>query len=304
MGLAGSVTLHGLKRREELAAWLFVTPVVLGILLFQVYPVAFSLYISFTDWNLLSSPRWVGTRNYVDLFTTDRFFLTAMANSAVYALGTVLPGLALALLFATLLNQQIRGRLFYRSIYFVPVVAPTVSIAILWAWIYEPSFGILNFLLKLVGIQGPPWISSSTWAMPSLIIMSVWSGLGYTIVILLAGLQNISREYYEAAAIDGASGLQRFRHVTLPLLSPVTFFVLVLSAINAFQTFTAAYVLTGGGPANATLTVVLYLYQLAFRFEYMGLASAVAYCLFVVIVGLTAVNFALQKMWVFYEEGQ
>jgi multiple sugar transport system permease protein len=304
MGLAGSATLRGLKRQEEVTAWLFVAPVVLGILLFQVYPVAFSLYISLTDWNLLSPPRWVGIQNYIDLLTTDRFFLTAMANSAVYALGTVLPGLALALLFATLLNQPIRGRLVYRSIYFIPVVAPTVSIAILWVWIYEPNFGILNFLLKLVGIQGPPWISSSAWAMPSIIIMNIWHGLGYNIVILLAGLQNISREYYEAAAIDGANGLQGFRHVTLPLLSPVTFFVLVLGVINALQVFTAAYVMTGGGPANATLTVVLYLYKQAFQFEYMGLASAVAYCLFVVIVGLTAVNFALQKLWVFYEEGQ
>ncbi|HEV8636661.1 MAG TPA: sugar ABC transporter permease [Chloroflexota bacterium] len=297
-------TLRALRRQEELTAWLFVTPVVLGILLFSVYPVLFSLYISLTDWNVLTSPRWVGPQNYVELVTTDRFFLTALANSAVYAAGTVVPGLVLALFFAVLLNQEIRGRFVYRAIYFVPVVAPTVSIAILWTWIYEPTFGVLNYALKQVGIEGPPWINSSAWAMPSLIIMTIWHGLGYSIVILLAGLQTISREYYEAAAIDGANALHRFRHVTLPLLSPVTFFVLVLSVINALQAFTSAYVLTGGGPANATLTVVLYLYQQAFQFEYMGLASAVAYCLFVIIVGLTGLNFALQRLWVFYDEGR
>jgi multiple sugar transport system permease protein len=300
----GMATLRGLRRQEEYLAWLFVTPVVLGILLFQVYPVIFSLYISFTEWTIVSPPRWVGPQNYVDLFTTDRFFGVALVNSAVYALGTVLPGVALALVFAVLLNQGIRGRFAYRAIYFVPVVAPTVSIAILWAWIFEPNFGILNFLLKQIGITGPRWLGSSEWAMPSLIIMTIWHGLGYNIVILLAGLQAISRDNYEAAAIDGANPLQQFRHVTLPLLSPVTFFVLVLSVINAFQVFTSAYVLTGGGPANATLTMVLYLYQQAFRYESMGLASAIAYCLFVVIVGLTAVNFLLQRVWVFYEEGQ
>lgn len=302
MGLDRSVTLRGLRRQEEYLAWLFVTPVALGILLFQIYPVLFSLYVSFTHWNFVTPPRWVGFRNYVELFTTDRFFLTALRNSVVYAVGTVVPGVALALVFAVLLNQEIRGRYVYRAIYFVPVVATTVSISILWTWIYEPNFGILNFLLKQIGITGPLWLGTSRWAMPSLIIMSIWHGLGYNIVILLAGLQAISREYYDAAAIDGANGLQRFRFVTLPLLSPATFFVLVLSVINAFQVFTNVYVLTRGGPANATLSLVLYLYQQAFTYEEMGVASAVAYCLFVIIVALTALNFYLQRLWVFYEE--
>jgi len=208
----------------------------------------------------------------------------------------------LALIFAVLLNQEIRGKYIYRAIYFVPVVATTVSISILWTWIYEPNFGILNYLLKLIGVTGPPWLGTSQWAMPSLIIMSIWQGLGYNIVILLAGLQAISREYYDAAAIDGANGLQRFRYVTLPLLSPATFFVLVLAVINAFQVFTNVYVMTRGGPANATLTLVLYLYQQAFTYEEMGVASAVAYCLFIIIVALTVVNFYLQRLWVFYEE--
>jgi multiple sugar transport system permease protein len=301
---SGKATLSRLRLQEEIAGWLFVAPVVLGVLIFQVYPVLYSLYISFTDWNLVRVPRWVGPDNYVQLFTTDLVFPTSVVNTALFTVGTVVPGLGLALLFALLLNQRIRGRFAYRAIYFVPVVAPAVSVAILWTWIFEPSFGVLNFLLKLVGISGPPWIASSSWAMPSVIIMSTWQGLGFNVVIFLAGLQSISPDYYEAAAIDGANAWQRFRAVTLPLLSPVTFFVLVLALINALQVFTGPYVLTRGGPANATVTVVMHLYNQAFRFQAMGVASAIAYCLFVIIVGLTALNFYLQKVWVFYEEGK
>ena len=225
-------TLNSLRRREELLGWLFVTPVALGMLIFQVYPTLFSLYASFTEWNLISPPRWIGTRHFVELFTTDRFFITALVNSLVYALGTVIPGLAIALIFAVLLNQEIAGRYAYRAIYFVPVIAPTVSIAILWSWIYKPNFGILDYVLKLVGIPGPPWLSSSSWAMPAIIIMEIWHSLGYNIVIFLAGLQSISHDYYEAAAIDGAGAVQKFRYVTLPLLSPFTFFALVLAVIR------------------------------------------------------------------------
>ena len=295
-------TLRRIRRQEEVTAWLFILPVTLGILMFQLYPVVYSLYISMTEFSFVKAPRWVGVSNYVELFTADRYFWTALSNSAVYAVGTVVPGLALALVFAVLLNQDIRGRFVYRSIFFVPVVATTVSIAILWSWIYEPSFGILNYLLGLVGIVGPSWLGSSQWAMPAIIIMAIWHGLGFNIVIFLAGLQSISRDYYEAAAIDGAGSLRQFRHVTLPLLSPVTFFALVLAVINALQVFTIPFVMTQGGPVNATTTVVLYLYNQAFQFEHMGLASAIAYCLFVVIVALTVVNFRLQRIWVFYEE--
>ena len=272
------------------------------MLIFQVYPTLFSLYASFTEWNLISPPRWIGTRHFVELFTANRFFITALVNSLVYALGTVIPGLAIALIFAVLLNQEIAGRYAYRAIYFVPVIAPTVSIAILWSWIYKPNFGILDYVLKLVGIPGPPWLSSSSWAMPAIIIMEIWHSLGYNIVIFLAGLQSISRDYYEAAAIDGAGAVQKFRYVTLPLLSPFTFFALVLAVIDAFQVFTAPFVMTQGGPANATLTVVMYLYFQAFRFQRMGFASAIAYILFLIVVGLTIVNFYLQRIWVFYEE--
>lgn len=302
--MAGTSSITKLRRHEERVAWLFVTPVVLGIAIFQLYPTLFSLYVSLNEWNLLRPMRWVGMRNFVDLFTTERNFMQALTNTFVYAAGVVLPGLALALIFAVLLNQKIKGQALYRNIYFIPVVAPGVSVAILWGWIYEPSYGILNFLLSLVGIDGPAWLGDSQWAMAAVIIMSIWHGLGYDIVIFLAGLQSISNDFYEAASIDGASGLQQFWHITLPLLSPVTFFVLVLSVISALQVFTAPFVLTNGGPVNATLTVVMHLYREAFQYQRMGMASAVAYVLFVFIVGLTLVNFYLQKKWVFYEEGE
>lgn len=298
----GKASLSGLRRQEGLTAWLFVVPVVLGICAFQIYPTLFSMYASLTEWNLLQAPRWVGLRNYVDLFTTDRFFFKTLTNTGTYALGTVVPGIALGMLFAVLLNQDIAGKHFYRAIYFVPVVAPAVAVALLWQWIYEPSFGLLNSALKFIGIPGPPWLGSTRWAMTAVIIEAIWAGLGFNIVIYLAGLQGVSREYYEAADIDGASALQKLLSITVPLLSPITFFLLVTGVIGAFQDFSVPFVMTGGGPANATQLMVMYLYNQAFQRQHMGLASAVAYCVFIVIVALTVINFTVGKRWVFYEE--
>ncbi len=297
-----SGSLKRMRRHEERVAWLFITPVVLGILIFQVYPTLFSLYASMTSWNLITPPRWVGFENYVDLFTTDRFFLKSMWNTIRYTLGVVLPSMAISLFFASLLNQNIRFKHGYRAIYFVPVVAPTVALALLWGWLYEPNFGIINAALGMVGIKGPSWLGTTTWALRSVIIMAIWAGIGFQIVIFLAGLQGISQEYYEAAAIDGANAWQKFSRITMPLLSPVTFFVLVTGIIGTFQDFALVYVLTGGGPAGATQLIVMYLYGLAFRLQRMGLASAVAYSVFLVIVGLTILNFVVSKRWVFYEE--
>ena len=299
---AKTVTLKGMRRREERMAWLFIAPVVLGILVFQFYPVLFSLYASFTSWDLISAPRWIGTSNYVSLVTSDRFFFKSLFTTARYTLGVVLPSMAISLFFASLLNQSIRFKHLYRAIYFVPVVAPTVALALLWGWLYEPNFGIFNAVLRVVGIHGPAWLGTTRWALPSVIIMAIWAGLGFQIVIFLAGLQAVPQEYYEASAIDGANSLQKFRHITLPLLSPVTFFILVTGMIGTFQDFSLVWVLTGGGPANSTQLIVMYLYGLAFRLQRMGLASAVAYSVFIVIVGLTILNFIFSKKWVFNEE--
>ncbi len=289
-------------RHEERLAWLFVLPVVLGIGIFQIYPTVFSLYASLTQWNLLTPPRWVGLDNYVDLFTSDRFFFQTMQNTGVYTLGVVVPAMIIALIFAILLNQDIRGKYLYRAIYFVPVIAPAVAVALLWQWLYEPNFGIINSALRVIGIQGPTWLGNTQWAMRAVIIESIWAGLGFNIVIYLSGLQSIGREYYEAAAIDGAGFFRQFFDITLPLLSPVTFFILVTGVIGTFQDFTVPFIMTNGGPAGATQLVVMYLYGLAFRLQNMGTASAVAYLVFLVIVALTALNFLLARRWVFYEE--
>lgn len=300
--MAVKSTFSRQQRQEERLAWLFVLPVVLGIGIFQIYPTLFSLYASMTQWNLLTPPRWVGLDNYVDLFTTDRFFFQTMRNTGVYTLGVVVPAMIIALCFAILLNQEIRGKYLYRAIYFVPVIVPAVAVALLWQWLYEPNFGLINSALRVIGIKGPTWLGSTEWAMRAVIIQSIWAGLGFNIVIYLSGLQSIGREYYEAAAIDGAGFFQQLFSITLPLLSPVTFFILVTGVIGTFQDFTVPFIMTGGGPAGATQLVVMYLYGLAFRLQNMGTASAVAYIVFIVIVTLTALNFLLARRWVFYEE--
>jgi multiple sugar transport system permease protein len=294
-------SLTGMRRREELTAWLFISPVVLGILIFQLYPTLFSLYISFTRWNLLSPPKWAGVTNYVELFTTDRFFFNTMRNTTTYAIWTVLFGLIMGLFFAVLLNQEIRGKYVYRAIYFVPVVAPTVAVALLFQWLYEPNFGVINGMLRMVGVQGPNWLGSTAWAMRSVISEAIWAGLGFNILIFLAGLQGIPQEYYEAAEIDGANPIQKFFSITFPLLSPTTFFLLVTGVIGAFQVFDIPYIMTGGGPANATQMVMMYLYNNAFTIQRMGLAAAVSFIVFIVIIILTAINFRISKRWVFYE---
>jgi len=302
-------TLSQIRQQEEFLGWLFVAPIALGICIFQIYPILFSLYISFTEWNLVKAPHWIGLENYFDLFYNDRYFFKVLGNTGTYAAGTILPGLALGMLFALLLNQKITGRFIYRAIYFLPVIIPTVALGVLWQWIYEPRFGLLNTALKAIfGIQGPAWLGSTQWALRSLIIFAVWQGLGFTIVIILSGLQGISTEYYEAAQIDGANAWQQFYHITLPLLSPVTFFLLVTGVIGACQEFVVPYILTsgygftGGGPAYATTLAVMYLYNYAFRQQYMGYASAIAYILFIGIIILTLINFGVGKKWVFYEE--
>jgi multiple sugar transport system permease protein len=294
--------LSSMRGQEERTAWLFILPVALGVIIFQVYPVVFSLYVSFTRWDIVTPPIWAGLDNYIGLFTADRYFYQVLSNTALYAVGTILPGMAIALIFATLLNQGIIGQATFRAIYFVPVVVPTAAVAILWRWIYEPNYGILNGILKGIGLRGPLWLTNTHTALLAVIIEAVWAGLGLNIVIYLAGLQCISREYYEAAQIDGANAVQQFFHITLPLISPTSFFLLVTGTIGAIQVFDVPYVMTGGGPANATQMIVMYLYQTAFRLQRMGVAAAMGYIVFMLILLLTFVNFLMEKRWVFYEE--
>lgn len=255
---------------------------------FHFAPVFYAFYVSLLDWNYISpNPEFVGFANYAALLK-DSDFVTSLLNTVYYVVGTVPTSMAVALVVAILLNQKIRGLAWYRTVYFLPVITAANAVAIIWFWIYHPDYsGLLNGILDKLGLPIQSWLLDPKWAMPCIILMSIWKGLGYNVVIFLAGLQNISSEYYEAAQIDGARGWSIFRYITWPLLSPTTFFVLIISVIGSFQVFSQVYVMTRGGPLKSTLVVVYYLYKVGFEDFKMGYASAMAYALFVIIFALT-----------------
>lgn len=289
-----------LARQEELIAYAFILPSLLGFAVFLVVPMFFSLGISFYDWELLTPPQFVGIKNFQTL-VTDRVFQHVVVNTVAYTLGLVPLNLVVSLGLAVWLNTRLRGLTFYRSAFFVPVVTVTVAVALIWRWMYEPRFGIIDTALRSVGLPAPLWLGDENWALPAIIIMSVWKGFGYNMVLFLAGLQGIPTAIYEAATIDGADGWQRFWRITLPLLSPMLFLAVVLTVISSFQVFDQAYVMTNGGPANATNTIVLYIYQNGFQYFRMGYASAIAWVLFGVIFVFTLLQMRLQGRWVQYE---
>lgn len=289
------------RRRATLTAYGFLLPNLLGFLAFTFLPVLAALLISFTDWDLLRPPQWVGLANYERLIE-DATFHRVLRNTFVYVLGTVPVQMALALLVAMALNQRIPGRLFFRASYFMPVVASTVAVALVWRWIFHADFGLLNSALYLIGIDDPPnWLQSTRWALPAIIIMSIWQQVGFSMVLFLAGLQAVPAHLYDAAKIDGANGWHRFVHITIPMLSSTTFFVLVISIINSFQVFDQAFIMTEGGPANATNTLVFNIYRYAFQFFQMGYATAMAWVLFAIIFVVTIVQFRYQRQWVHYD---
>jgi len=275
-----------LKRKEHVVGYLFILPNMIGILVFVLGPVIAGLLLSFTQWDILSSPRWIGIGNYKELLH-DTLFWTCLKNTAYYVLLTVPAGMVVSLLLAILVNVPLRGVNFFRSTYFLPVVTSTVAISIVWKWLYNPEFGILNFILNLIGLPSKQWLSDPKLAMPCIAIMSIWHGMGYDMVIFLAGLKGIPTQLYEAAKIDGASRTQMFLWITLPLLTPTLFFVLVMSVISSFQVFGEIYVMTNGGPGNATLTYNYFLYQNAFLWFKMGYAASLGYVLFLIIFLLT-----------------
>ena len=290
-----------MRRRETAAAYGFLLPNLAGFVVFTFLPVLAALVISFTNWDLLTPPAWAGLGNYRQL-VTDPLFRQVLRNTALYVLGTVPLQMALALAVAMALNQRIPGQLFFRTAYFMPVVASTVAVALVWRWIFNYDFGLLNSFLYMLGIQDPPnWLGSTRWALVSVIIMSVWQQVGYSMVLFLAGLQGVPQQLYEAAKIDGAGPWARFFFITLPMLSATTFFVLVIGVINSFQVFDQAFIMTQGGPANATNTIVYNIYQNAFQFFKMGYASAMAWVLFAIIFVVTLVQFRLQGRWVNYD---
>jgi len=295
-----------LRRREARAAYLFISPWLIGFTLFTAGPMIASLVLSLTRYDIMHAPVWVGLRNYVKLFTADPKFWHSLGVTVTYAVVAIPLGLAFGFALAYLLNLKVPGVPFWRTVFYMPSVMPAVASALLWGAIFNPRYGILNWFLGLAGIRGPGWLSSPDWALPALIVMSLWS-VGGGMIIYLAGLQCIPTTLYESAQIDGANGWKQLRHITLPLMTPVIFYNLVIGIIGTFQYFTEVYVLTAnssgglGGPADATLFYNIYLYNNAFRYLDMGFASALAWVLFAIVLLLTLLVFRSSAAWVYYE---
>lgn len=287
------------RRREAIDAYVFMSPVIIGLLVFTIGPIIVSLFLSFTKYNLLSDPKWIGIDNYTKMYGEDLFW-KSLSVSAIYSIVSVPVGLVVALFLAMLLNRKMRGVYFFRSIYYLPTVISGVGVAMLWRWIFNGQYGVLNTLLRTVGIKGPNWLLDENYALAALIITSIW-GVGGTMLIFLAGLQGIPSELLEAAEIDGAGRWAQFRYITLPMISHVTFFNLVLGIIGALQVFTDAFVITNGGPNNATLFIAVYLYRHAFMYLNFGYAAALAWILFIIVMLLTLMVFRSSPLWVFYE---
>lgn len=286
---------RGIKKILIVSA--FLMPNLLGFLFFIGVPIVASLGISFTKWDLLSKPEWVGFDNYIALMS-DRDFWAALGHT-FYFIGGYLPLVIIgALAIALILNQKIKGRSFFRAAYFVPVITSWVAVSLIWKWLFNPVYGLVNYVLSWVGITGPAWLQDPSWAMPAVILTSAWKDLGFVMVIYLAGLQGISPSYYEAADIDGATHWQKFCHITLPLLSSTTFFVTVISLINSFQVFDQIMIMTEGGPAGSTSVIVEQIYNHAFRYFEMGYASAISWILFLIIFIVTIIQIWFQKRMV------
>jgi len=283
---------------------LFISPALIGLAVFTIWPMVQSLYYSFTDYNVLQPPYWTGLSNYQHLLK-DRFFLTALANTLIMVFIALPIHIVFDLAMAFLLNTKIRGLPIYRTIFYIPSITPVVASAIVWLWIFNGQYGILNVVLHWFGIQPIGWLADPNWVKPALIFMGAWFG-GNTILIYLAGLQDVPAELIEAADLDGANALQKTWSITLPMISPVIFFTIVISVIGYFQYFTEAWVMTAtregaaGGPANSALFYAMYLYQNAFQQLKMGYASAMAWVLFVIVLLVTALLFGSSRFWVYY----
>jgi len=286
--------------QETIAFYLFASPWLIGLLVFTLGPMIASFLLSFADYPLIVPPKWIGLENYIEMFTDDKLVWQSLKVTFLYSLGAIPLFLTTSFLIAMLLNQQIRGITIFRTIYYLPSVISGVPVALLWLWMLNPEFGLVNNMLKEIGIKGPQWFFSTTWVIPSFILMNLW-GLGVTMVIFLAGLQGIPAHLYEAAEIDGAGAWSKFRNVTLPMMSPIILFNGVIGIIDSFQIFTPAFVITNGGPANASLFYGLYLYNNAFKFFNMGYAAALAWLMFLIILIITGLVFRLTGSWIYYE---
>ena len=288
--------------RKTLWVTFFLLPSLAGLLIFMIGPILASLGLAFSSWDPLLPAKFnfVGLDNFVNLFT-DPIFWASLSHTFAYLLGYIPLVLVTGLGAALLLNRRLRGQTLFRAAFFTPVISAWVAVALLWTWIFNPQYGLVNFLVGLVGIQGPTWLFDPNWAMPAIIITSVWKDTGYLMAMFLNGLQNIPDEYYEAAAIDGASPWARFRYITLPMLSPTTFFALIISLISSFQVFDQVWIMTAGGPAGATTTLVEQIVNNAFHYGNMGYAAGLSWVLFLLVFIATIIQSRLQKQWVVYD---
>ncbi|AYB43372.1 sugar ABC transporter permease [Paenibacillus lautus] len=293
----GKLAVH-----EAMWGYIFILPVVLGLGLFYMAPSAASLFLSFTSWDGLTAPQFIGLDNFANLMKDDKF-TGSMLNTMLYTIGTVPLSVALATVLAVLLNQKIKGMVFYRTFYFIPVITMPIAVGMVWKWLYNSEFGLINHVLGVMNLPQPNWLFDEKFALFSIVLVSVWSSIGYNAVILLSGLQGISGSYYEAASLDGAGTLYKFFRITLPLLTPSLFFVLVMSFINSFQVFDLIFIMMDQQTTmlESTRTVVYSIWEDGFKYFNMGYASAQAFILFVVILIITMVQMYIQKRWVHYQ---
>ncbi len=282
---------------QNFAAVIFILPAIFGTFIFIIIPVICSFGLSFAKWDLLNPIEWAGFANYLELFKSELFYKIFL-NTVIFALSVSILGVIIPLILASILNSKIRGSEFYKTAYFLPFITPMVVIGIVWAWIFDPNIGLLSQVLHL----HINWLYDSKFAMPALIIVSVWKLIGYNMIIFLSSLSSISQSMFEAAKIDGANAFQTFKNVTVPLLSPTIFFVVIITAISSFQVFDLIYLMTQGGPFDSTNVLVYAIYKEAFEYFNVGKASAIAYVLFAVILILTLIQWKLRKKLVYNEE--
>lgn len=288
--------------KRNLEGYLFASPWLIGFFIFTLGPFIAAFWISLHSWDILTPMKFIGINNY-KILLADPLFWKSLRVTLVYSFAGLPLQLGLALLLAILVNGKHYVNYIYRAIFFLPSVSSGVATAILWRWMFNPEFGLINFGIRSVGLQAPPWLSSTEWALPAIIVMSLW-GVGSTMLIYLAGLQSIPEHLYESASIDGATLWTKFRFITLPMMSSTIFFTFIIGVIGSFQIFTQVYVLTSGGPDNSTLFYVLYMYQRSFQAFKMGYASALAWVLFLLILVITLIQFKLAGRWVYYESGE
>lgn len=286
-----------LSNSQSSAAWIFVFPALLGMLIFIIIPIFFSFGLSFAKWDLLNPIQFVGLDNYKEIFT-EPLFGKILLNTVVFALATSFFGVIIPLILAAIMNSKIRGTDFFKTAYFLPFITPMIVIGIVWEWIFDPNIGLLNKVLQ-VHIN---WLYDPHWAMPALILVSVWKLIGYNMIIFLSGFSGISNSMFEAAKIDGANPVETFFYVTIPLLSPTIFFVVIITAVSSFQIFDLIYLMTQGGPLDSTNVLVYAIYKNAFEYFNAGKASAIAYVLFVIILVLTLLQWNMRKKLVYNEE--